>query len=246
MQTTPQLPKFRPPSIADHLRTAIQTGHFNVGDNLPTELALAAHYQTSRHSIRVALQLLSEQGLIGRRKKAGTRVLSNLSSSNFQLSYASMDDLTSFGAQHSRVVQEVKTISSSPNLANLLDCPVLQAWLCISSLRLDKNAEPIGWTDVYVSPFHGGLEDRVKAQPEVLVSTLLEAHYQQSIGTVEQTVCAVILSSQMAKRLHVLPESAGLRVIRRYLDAAGCAVEISVSFHPAERFSMSTRLKRTA
>ena len=238
--------KLRHAAIAEHLRAAIQAGHFNVGDSLPSELDLAAHYKTSRHSIRVALEKLEGMGLIRRRKKAGTRVLSQMPMSNFQLSYASMDDLTNFGAQHSRVVQEVKTISASASLAQLLGCPVLDAWLCISSLRLDKSAEPIGWTNVYVSPFFGGLEDLIKARPEILVSTLLEEHYAQSIASVEQTVCAVMLSAQMAKRLHVQPESAGLRVIRRYLDAKGRAVEISVSFHPAERFSMSTELKRTA
>jgi GntR family transcriptional regulator len=97
---------------------------------------------------------------------------------------------------------------------------------------------------VYVSPFHSGLEDRVKAQPEVLVSTLLTQHYQQAIEMVEQTVCATNLSVTMAKRLHVQAQSAGLRVIRRYLDAAGSAVEISVSHHPAERFSIKTEMKR--
>jgi DNA-binding GntR family transcriptional regulator len=213
---------------------------------LPTELELAAHYKTSRHSIRAALLALAQQGLIGRRKHAGTRVLASTPSHNFQMSYASIDGLASFGATNLRVLQEVKTISASPSLAALLDCPVLKAWLCISSLRVDEGSDPIGWTDIYVSPFHGGLEDRVKAQPQVLICTLLERHYQQSIATIQQIACAVTLSSQMAKRLNVQPGAAGLRVIRRYLDANGEAVEISVSFHPAERFSISTRLLRTA
>ena len=238
--------KFRHPAISDHLRTAIQTGHFNVGSSLPTELELTAHYQTSRHSIRAALQTLQEQGFIGRRKKAGTRVLASTPSHNFQMSYASIDGLASFGATNLRVLQEVKTISASPNLASLLNCPVLHAWLCISSLRVDESNDPIGWTNIYVSPFHGGLEDRVRAQPQVLVCTLLERHYQQSIATIQQIACAVTLSGQIAKRLKVQSGAAGLRVIRRYLDASGAAVEISVSFHPAERFSISTQLKRTA
>lgn len=238
------LRKFRHPAIADHLRTAIQTGHFKVGDCLPTELELAMHYKTSRHSIRAALLLLSQQGLIARRKNAGTHVLSSTPSANFQMSYASMDDLASFGAAHSRVVQDISTISASPGLAALLACPVLQAWMCISSLRLDQNVEPIGWTDVYVSPFHSGLDDRVRAQPQVLVSTLLEMHYQQSIATVQQTVCAVTLANPIAKRLKVQAASPGLRVIRRYLNASGEAVEISVSFHPAEKFSIRTQLNR--
>ena len=240
------MPKFRHSAISDHLRTAIQAGHFSVGDNLPTELELTAHYQTSRHSVRAALQTLQEQGLIGRRKKAGTRVLASTPSHNFQMSYASIDGLASFGATNLRVLQEVRTISASPSLASLLDCPVLHAWLCISSLRVDESSDPIGWTDIYVSPFHGGLEDRVKAQPQVLVCTLLERHYQQSIATIQQIACAVTLSSQLAKRLKVQSGAAGLRVIRRYLDASGEAVETSVSFHPAERFSISTQLKRTA
>jgi DNA-binding GntR family transcriptional regulator len=49
----------------------------------------------------------------------------------------------------------------------------------------------------------------------------------------------------MAKRLSVKAGTAALEIVRRYLDASGATFEVSVSVHPAERFSVSMRLKRS-
>jgi len=39
--------------------------------------------------------------------------------------------------------------------------------------------------------------------------------------------------------------AAVLKIVRRYLDAEGLAFEVSVSVHPADRFSVSMRLQRS-
>lgn len=240
--------------IAHHLREAIRTGHFAVGSVLPTELELCAHYQTSRHTVRAALQELQQQGLVSRRKNAGTRVESATPSVGFHQSLASIDDLVQFGATHSRVVQQIDRIATPAALARLLDCAEGTPWLRIASLRLDgqgpgskkPQGEPIGWTEVYVAPDYDGLEERVRESPATLVSTLLETHYGQHIKEMTQDLCAVPLPDSVARRLGVEPQAPGLRIVRHYLNQQGETVEISVTHHPAERFSLRTRLTRTA
>lgn len=49
----------------------------------------------------------------------------------------------------------------------------------------------------------------------------------------------------MAEALQLDPGEAGLKIVRRYLDAAGAVFEISVTAHLAERFSVSMRLQRS-
>ncbi|MGE8472769.1 MAG: UTRA domain-containing protein, partial [Paraburkholderia hospita] len=57
---------------------------------------------------------------------------------------------------------------------------------------------------------------------------------------------AVNVSREMAELLRVEAGTAALEIVRRYLDSSGVAFEVSVSLHPAERFSVSMRLKRSA
>ncbi len=58
--------------VADIVRQQIHAGA--VGDTLPGELELAAEHRTSRNTIRDALALLRDEGLIDRAPRLGTRV----------------------------------------------------------------------------------------------------------------------------------------------------------------------------
>src|SRR5271169_4720259 len=50
--------------IADHLRDAIGRGGLAGGDQLPSEAQLMAHYGVARMTVRNALRVLQDQGLI--------------------------------------------------------------------------------------------------------------------------------------------------------------------------------------
>ncbi|WP_255346549.1 FadR/GntR family transcriptional regulator [Asticcacaulis sp. AC460] len=61
-------------SIAQQLGMDIVCGLYAVGEALPTEVTLAAHWNVSRTAIREGLAILISKGLIEPRKKAGTIV----------------------------------------------------------------------------------------------------------------------------------------------------------------------------
>ena len=62
--------------VQSSLTDSIRSGAFKPGEALPTEAELQARFGCSRHTIRTALQHLSDQGLIRRRPKIGSVVLS--------------------------------------------------------------------------------------------------------------------------------------------------------------------------
>lgn len=233
-------------NIADHLKEGITSGHFSVGSLLPTELELRDHYRTSRHTVRMALLELQKLGLVSRRKNVGTRVESATPQVGFQQSLASVEDLVQFGAAHSRVVREVEQVQATDGLARLLGCAEGAKWLRISSLRMESAEAdlPIGWTDVYVDPAYTELAALVKESPEVLVSTLIEQHYGRRVAEIVQQVQAVEVPAAMAERLQIQPGAAALQIVRHYLDADGQTTEITVTTHPADRFSLTMRLQR--
>ena len=233
--------------IALHLKEAITSGHFPVGTLLPTELELRDHYKTSRHTVRAALQELQQLGLVSRRKNVGTRVESATPQVGFQQSLASVEDVVQFGATHVRVVREVETLQAKGALARLLGCPEGTAWLRISSLRMDEElALPICWTDLYMDPAYSELVELVRDSPETLVSTLIEQRYGRRVVEIVQQLQAVEVPAAMARQLGVDTGSAAMQVVRRYLDAEGETIDVTVTLHPAERFSLTMRLQRTA
>ena len=53
------------------------------------------------------------------------------------------------------------------------------------------------------------------------------------------------LPKQLSELLQAEAGSPALKITRRYLDSKGVAFEISVSVHPAGRFTFSSEMKRS-
>ncbi|MDM0066249.1 GntR family transcriptional regulator [Variovorax sp. J31P207] len=245
LEPAPQKANFA--NIARHLTEAISSGHFSVGALLPTELELCKHYGTSRHTVRAALAELQQLGLVSRRKNVGTRVISAKPRAGFRPSLASVDDLVQFGEEHLRVVQSIAPETVSGDLAKELGCGEGSAWLRISTLRMvgDETAMPIGWTDVYIDPSYAEIGDLVQASPDALISSLIAERYDRQIAEIRQDIRAfAITDGAMARKLQVEVGASALKILRQYFDAEGEVFEISVSVHPADRFSVSMRLTR--
>lgn len=233
--------------IARDLTEGIASGRYPVGSVLPTELELRDQYQTSRHTVRAALHELQQLGLVSRRKNAGTRVESARPRNDFKPSLASVDDVVQFGSEHLRLVQSTQQVAATGKLAKTLQCAEGTQWLRVSSLRVDGDTRspPIGWTDVYIDPAYREVAEAARAQPDTLISSLIEASYGRCIAEIQQDVHGVLISEEMAQRLNVGKGTAALEIVRRYLDSTGETFEVSISVHPAERFSVSMRLKRS-
>jgi GntR family transcriptional regulator len=66
-------PKYQ--QIADRLRAQINGGALQPGQRLPSEPDLAAEYDASRNTVRLAIALLINQGLVVSRQGLGTFVV---------------------------------------------------------------------------------------------------------------------------------------------------------------------------
>lgn len=245
LKSPPQKTNFS--NIARHLTDAITSGHFAIGALLPTELELCKHYGTSRHTVRAALTELQQLGLVSRRKNVGTRVVSAKPRPSFRPSLASVDDLVQFGEEHLRVVQAIEQETATGGLAKELGCAEGTPWLRISSLRMvgDESALPVGWTDVYIDASYVDIAELVKKAPDSLISSLIEERYGRQIAEIQQDVRAIVITdTELAKKLQVALGSSALKIIRSYFDTEGEVFEISSSVHPADRFSVSMRLRR--
>lgn len=233
--------------VARDLTEGIASGRFPVGSVLPTEFELCDLYGASRHTVRAAIKELQDLGLVSRRKKLGTRVeAATPHAGGYRPSLATLEDLIQFGETHRRSVQEIAEIVTDRALAKTLGCAVGRRWLRISSLRLngkDRSA-PVGWTDVYLDEAYAELRQAIEDSSDTLISTLIETRYGRRITEIRQEIEGIIVPDELVERLRVAKGSPCLRIIRSYLDGAGSCFEISVSTHPADRFTISMRLRR--
>jgi GntR family transcriptional regulator len=239
--------KVRHGQIAGNLSEGIASGRYPVGSLLPTELELCAQYGTSRHTVRAALSALQELGLVSRRKNVGTRVETATASNRFRQSLVSVEDLVQFGATHLRSIQAVEEVVADRTLANTLRCEAGSRWLHIAIVRMCSGAhdQPLGWTDVYVDAMYADIGELVRQQPQALTSTLIEQRYGRGIAKIQQDIQAVAIPASLADILCADAGTPALQIVRRYLDASGEAFEISVTIHPADRYTFSTQLNRS-
>jgi GntR family transcriptional regulator len=233
--------------LARDLAEGIASGRFAVGSLLPTEFELCERYQTSRYTVRQALQELQDLGLISRRKNVGTRVEAAQPAAGFTQSIATVDELAQFGATHVRLLRHVDEIVADVALAKNIGCAGGTRWLRISSLRMDggKRSRPACWTDVYVDPAYAEVAELVRQSPGELISSLIEARYGRRIARIRQDIKAISLPKALAEELMADAGSPALQVVRHYLDLNDEDFEISVSVHPADRFILSMEMRRT-
>ncbi|AHF89823.1 GntR family transcriptional regulator [Opitutaceae bacterium TAV5] len=91
--SAPRLSSRKVSAVHAALRGQIATGEWAEGDTLPTETELAARFDCSISTISKAVGLLAHEGLVERRRRAGTRVIS--SKTTFASSAATANDQAS-------------------------------------------------------------------------------------------------------------------------------------------------------
>jgi DNA-binding GntR family transcriptional regulator len=234
--------------LARHLTEAIASGRLAVGALLPTEFELCEHHGLSRYAVRKALDELQELGLVSRRKNVGTRVEARVPRQGFTQSIVTAEELAQFGSRHVRQLREVMPVVADLELARKLGVPGGTRLLRLSSLRMEgagTQGRPVGWTDVYVDERFTEVEALVRQSPDRLVSALIEERYGIAIARIRQEIGAITLPPALAAELQAEPGAAALRIKRSYLDAEGEVIEISVSVHPADRFTLTMEMNRS-
>jgi DNA-binding GntR family transcriptional regulator len=228
--------------IAEALMDDIRRGRYALGDLLPPEVNLCTQFGVSRHTIREAMRLLIQRGLVSRQRGIGTHVAATEPHAHYTQSTASIADLPRYVEETRLVVRELHDVIAGEELADLLECPVGQRWLhAHGSRHVGRGKEPIALTDVYVTAAYSGIKDAI-GSARVPVYTLIERQYGERVAEVKQRIDAVVIAPRQAKALDVRPGSAALVITRRYYSVSGALLEVAINLHPADRFSYTMSL----
>lgn len=232
--------------LARDLHTAISKGSHLPGSMLPGEHELAATHGVSRQTVRAALDLLEKDGLVERRRGAGTFVLESRPPTGFGQSVLSTEELVHYARDTRRTVQSVDDIVADQAVADTIGARPGSHWMRIRSLRIDpqRPQAPICQSYAYVAPVLERLKDHLGDETTALCN-LISRHCGVDVDVIDQELQGAIVSKDIADALHAEAGSPALRILRRYRDAKGWVFLTSVGLHPADRFAYRMRLART-
>src|SRR6202012_2234822 len=147
--------------IAARLQKDIRLGRYDIGKLLPTETELMAQHSASRQTVREALRILNDQGLIVRRAGLGSVGIASEPPGLFTPSVTSLPEWLRYSNETYRDVISSRDIVADRKLAGLLKCEPGKHWFLIEAIRrADQFAAPLGWTEIYVLRKFAGVVKR--------------------------------------------------------------------------------------
>lgn len=231
-------PRYR--QISDDLQAQIRGGQHAIGGMLPTETELCALYSASRHTIREALRLVEEAGLVARRQGSGTTIIAQEHRGRFVQDLTSMGGLLQYPAETRLTVLRAREVPAS----EVPGVPEGEAWLRVEGIRhVRRTTAPICFVIVHIPLDYAAVIDELGEQPASLYA-LIERRFGLQLSSVEVDLSAGGVPAAQAALLEVEAGAHALLIRRRYFDQHGRVFEVSEGCHPAPRFTYRATLKR--
>jgi DNA-binding GntR family transcriptional regulator len=231
--------------IATKLQRDIRLGRYDIGKLLPTETKLMAQHSASRQTVREALRILMEQGLIVRRAGLGSVVIATEPPVLFTHSVTSLTEWLRYSNETYRDVVAARDIVADRRLAGLLKCEPGKHWFLIEAIRRsDQFAAPLGWTEIYVLRKFADVVKRAD-HGRTPVHEQVAKMYGQLTEYAQMEIFARGLPRELAKPLQVKPGSPALTVVRRYYGAHEELFEVTVTTHPEGRYTYTMDMQRS-
>ena len=231
--------------IAAKLQRDIRLGRYDIGKLLPTETELMAQHAASRQTVREALRILNDQGLIVRRAGLGSVVIASEPPVLFTHSVTSLTEWLRYSNETYRDVVAARDIVADRKLAGLLKCEPGKHWFLIEAVRRsDQFAAPLGWTEIYVLRKFADVVKRAD-HGRTPVHEQVAKMYGQITEHAQMEIFARGMPRELAKALQVKPGSPALTVVRRYYGAHEELFEVTVTTHPEGRYTYSMDMQRS-
>lgn len=235
-------PRYR--QVADELTARLAAGEWPVGAMLPTETDLCSRFNVSRHTVREALRLVEEAGLVQRRQGSGTTVLATEARGRFVHDITGMAGLLQYPEETRLTVLRAREAALDAEAARFIGVPEGERWLRVECIRRVRvTTAPISYTVMHVRAEFAAVVDDIGELPGP-VSALIERRFGIAISAVELDLSAGGVPAAQAHLLEVEPDAPALMIRRRYLDGQGRVFEVAESCHPAPRFTYRATLKR--
>lgn len=222
--------------LAHRLRQQIEEGDINAGEALPSERELCKIMGASRVTVRKAIELLIEDGLLSRRQGSGTYVTPRIQAPGSFLSSFS-EDAEARGETTDTIWMMKVIAGASEEEARILELPNGADVVRLSRVRMAAG-EPLAIENAIVPA-------EMLPDMALLGSSLYQALDQRGNRPVtgQQKIRAALAGPTEASLLSVPENTEILRIERLTRRADGRPVELTRSAYRGERYEFVSELR---
>jgi GntR family transcriptional regulator len=210
-------------SIADAMRARIESGEFAPARLLPSEAELSSLYDASRVTVRRALELLRDEGLVDSRQGFGWFVAADPVRQSLARLGTIESQLAQEGVDSTRRVLDFRFVSAPKRVRSLLDCETV---LRVRRLNL-ADGEPFALVTVWCPEQYGASLSRADVERSPFYELM-----GVELGGATQTIGAAAATAHDAELLRIPVGSPVLRCERVTQSTTGEPVLVSEHVFP--------------
>lgn len=203
--------------IYEALYKEIHGGSFSEGDLFYSENDLCQRFQVSRGTIRHALELLYQQGVLEKSRGKISRVINTRIEQNVQTLMGFTELMRRHGRKAGAILLEKKIINPDPKIANLMNLKIGDKVVYITRVRTGDN-EPLiiehSWFNTEL--FQPILDEDIEKQS---IYELFHKKTNQRLGIAKQTIEIGFAGQVESKYFDVRPGSPLLLFKRRIMTS---------------------------
>lgn len=227
--------------IINLLKNRISSPMSNIGDLLPPEKELADLYNVSRNTLRKALKVLEDEGLIERRHGSGTY----LRNKHFQAFVTHLDSFTeiarSEGKKPTSKVLRFEMQSASEEIANRLQLAAGEPVYYSKRLRhIDNIPMQVEETWLSVNRFPDLTVNHMKKSK----FSYIEDECQVIIQGCYESFQPVLPSQEIAKMLHISVRDPIIKMETQSIDESNHPIDYSILYTNVFEFQVKYFLPR--
>ena len=223
--------------VAEQIERAILSGAIAPGEKIDNEISLANDLGLSRPTMRQAIQLLVDKGMLVRKRGVGTQVVHGKISRSVELT-SLFDDLSAAGQKPRSDVIELKLIPATEEVAQQLQVTAGDQVWSLERLRF-VGEEPLALMHNYLPA------DAIDLAEVDLRKTGLYASMRESgilMRVARQKIGARRADARDARLLNEKKGAPLLTMQRTTYDNAGRAVEFGQHAYRAEMYAFELTL----
>lgn len=236
MNYRPGIPRYL--QIAETLRRELR----GEGERLPSEHALCARFKVSRPTVRQALEVLVQEGLLYRHAGRGTfSAVSGAGDPKLRV-IGSIGDMMALGEETWFKLLSREQVPVPANIARALKLPPRALAYRVVGVRHAEGGPFQHVTAWMPAPVGAALSEEDLSKTSLIAA--IERQLGVPIKSLEQVVDAALAPRHVAELLQVRQRSPLLLFERTYIAASGAPVEYAITYQTPRRYPYRLVLAR--
>ena len=227
--------------LARTLRERIIAGQYLAGEKIPTEPQLCEEFGMSRITVRQAVTILENEGMVQRQQGRGTFVL-DLNRQSLGWNYGKVEDLLSLAKQSRLELTGKRKVMASEEIARDLEIPPGQSIYSFKGIRHIKNKAKASYRAYVIESI--GREIKIKSIRHAVLFAEIEAVTSERINSAKRIMYATLATEGIAEEMDVKTGSALQATKGIFYNELDRPLMVAITKYPGEMYQSTVLLER--